>query len=68
MEPAEGEGRAIGGDEEVGALEIRRQGRDEVELDGPLAEAGLPGRDRAGPIPVGGVAGDVASQAAGASA
>jgi len=36
VETAQGEGRAIGGDEHVGALEIRRQGRDELELDGPL--------------------------------
>ncbi len=41
VEAAQGESRAIGGDEKVGAPEIGRQGRDEVELDGPLAEAGF---------------------------
>jgi len=62
MEAAQGEGRAVGGDEEVAPPEIRGQRRDEVELDRPLAE---PGHGRAGrPLVSGsGRARDVAGEA-----
>ncbi|MCK7500461.1 MAG: hypothetical protein MZW92_67105 [Comamonadaceae bacterium] len=65
MEAAEGEGRAVGRDEEVASPEIRRERRDEMELDRPLGQAR---RDRDVGSPAGlRVAGDVPGQAAGAA-
>ena len=69
MEAAQGESRAVGGDEQVAPLEVRGQGRNEMELDGPLAEAG---GDGAGPALLWllgiRLARDLPGQAAGASA
>ena len=49
VEASQGESGAIRRDQQIGVLKIGRQGRDEMKLDGPLAELG-PARDR----PVGG--------------
>ena len=39
METGVGIGRAVGGDEQAGAVEVRRMGRDQLQLDRPLAQA-----------------------------